>query len=368
MRRRYITSKEAIKELGISSSTLYSYVSRGLIRSYADSKDPRARKYLASEVQSLKRKKAVTKSPKKAVASALHLGMPLLSSKITEIRDNTIYYRGYDVVELAKAHSFEAVSSLLWRGELTPISFPPCHLVAKANSLPELQVAILNSFHDEGDVLDQAEALMSFISAAITGVSEGDIAYRVVKAWCPYHPYARELIESALILSADHELNVSSFTARCVASARASLSASIVAALSAFRGDGHGAATTAIEDLLIELKVEEIVNREPRSLGFGHPIYPEGDPRAKVLLDHLHDLTPRDPSVERFQRIRKEVEARSGEEPGWEYALAVLGRVLGLGRGASTLLFAIGRTAGWIAHVLEQYGEKEMIRPRAGRQ
>src|SRR4029453_15488073 len=103
---RYMTAKEAAALLGVKEATLYAYVSRGLIRSEAISDAPRQRLYLAEDVKTL------------AARKALHWGTPMLESALTLITENTLYYRGYDAIPLARAHTFEEVAALLWTGSL----------------------------------------------------------------------------------------------------------------------------------------------------------------------------------------------------------------------------------------------------------
>jgi citrate synthase len=172
-----------------------------------------------------------------------------------------------------------------------------------------------------------------------------------------------------LILCADHELNVSSFTARCVASAGSAPYAVVIAGLAALEGKKHGGATARFEAIWTSLRrsrdvpgalVERLRRGEPIE-GFGHPLYPTGDPRAIVLLEML-------PKSKNAAFARDFVDAARtvlGETPNLDFALVALARTLGLPNGAALTLFAIGRTIGWIAHAIEQYGQDAIIRPRA---
>src|SRR5689334_23261744 len=114
----YLTAQEAADALGISISTLYAYVSRGMIRSEASGADPRARRYSAEDVERLKSRKESRHDPEIAAKSALHLGTPVLESAITLIEDGRLYYRGHDAVKLARDATVEQVAALLWTGDL----------------------------------------------------------------------------------------------------------------------------------------------------------------------------------------------------------------------------------------------------------
>ena len=113
---RYMTAKEAAALLDVKEATLYAYVSRGLIRSEAISDAPRQRLYLAEDVQKLAERKVQRRDPAKAARDALHWGTPMLESALTLITENALYYRGYDVAQLARERTFEEVATLLWTG------------------------------------------------------------------------------------------------------------------------------------------------------------------------------------------------------------------------------------------------------------
>ena len=115
---RYMTAKDASALLGVKEATLYAYVSRGLIRSEAISDAPRQRLYLAEDVQTLAARKVQRRDPAKVAREALHWGTPMLTSALTLITENTLYYRGYDALQLAQTHTLEEVATLLWTGRL----------------------------------------------------------------------------------------------------------------------------------------------------------------------------------------------------------------------------------------------------------
>jgi citrate synthase len=176
-----------------------------------------------------------------------------------------------------------------------------------------------------------------------------------------------------LILLADHELNVSTFTARCVASARASPYAVVIAGLSALRGPRHGGASEQVLALFSEVGVpsrarEVIAARLRRGElipGFGHAVYAGRDPRAESLDRLLREtgIAPRRLALP--EAIEAETTAVIQQEPNVDFALATLSHTLELPANALLALFGLARTVGWIAHTLEQYAEQPLIRPRA---
>jgi citrate synthase len=175
-----------------------------------------------------------------------------------------------------------------------------------------------------------------------------------------------DLVRMALVLCADHELNASGFTARCVASTGASLRAAVIGGLAALSGGRHGGTTARIEALWRSLDDGDLTVQLRRWLamdaalpGFGHPLYPDGDVRAAALLE---------PILPRFPRARElvaAVAALTGQAPNIDFALVAVRRFLALPEGSAFGLFAVGRSVGWIAHALEQRGTGQLIRPRA---
>lgn len=178
---------------------------------------------------------------------------------------------------------------------------------------------------------------------------------------------AADRVRQALVLCADHELNVSGFTARCIASAGASLKAALVGALAALSGARHGGSTTRVEAVWRMLEGADDIPRAVRDLlaggmdmpGFGHPLYPAGDVRAKAILAAVGPQCPE------AAAIASAVQALTGRGPNLDFALVALRRDLGLPEGSAFLIFALGRSAGWIAHALEQRDSGTLIRPRA---
>jgi citrate synthase len=176
-----------------------------------------------------------------------------------------------------------------------------------------------------------------------------------------------------MVLSADHELNVSTFAARVAASSGAGLAASIVAALAALSGPLHGAATARVEAFVAEIErperaaqaVDARLERGESVPGYGHPLYPNGDPRGARLLELAARLSSRARSVRVLLAVTDAMHLVARERPTVDVGLVALAAALGLPRGAPLAIFACGRLAGWIAHALEQRTEGHLLRPRA---
>jgi citrate synthase len=206
--------------------------------------------------------------------------------------------------------------------------------------------------------------------AASADTLEASIAGTLAQAW---QPGTAALLNAALVLCADHELNTSSFTARVVASADASPYAVVLAGLAALEGFKHGGQTKQATAFLrevaepsrVRLVLAERLRRGERLPGFGHRLYPDSDPRAVALLSMLAEAYPTSPALALAQAIIGEAPAVTSGAPTIDFALAVLEHTLQLPYGTGLTLLALGRTAGWIGHALEQYQSQRLIRPRA---
>src|SRR5688500_16614784 len=121
----YLTAGQAAEYLGVSAATLYSYVSRGLLRSEPDGTNSRSRRYLAADVDALRQRTVQRRYPEAVAAAVLDFGEPVLNSGITLMLGGQLYYRGYDACQLAHQQSFESVANLFWTGELGALPAAP---------------------------------------------------------------------------------------------------------------------------------------------------------------------------------------------------------------------------------------------------
>jgi citrate synthase len=176
---------------------------------------------------------------------------------------------------------------------------------------------------------------------------------------------AADIIRRALVLLADHELNASTFATRVAVSTGAPLAAGVLSGLSALSGPLHGRASVGVLQLVTgvarvgaDATVREWLSLGRHISGFGHPLYPLGDPRAQALMQQFE--LPKE-----YAELRAIVEREIGEQPNVDFALSALTQVYGLPREAPLILFALGRCAGWLAHALEQVTTGRPIRPRA---
>jgi citrate synthase len=180
-----------------------------------------------------------------------------------------------------------------------------------------------------------------------------------------------DLLRRALVLLADHELNASAFVARCVASTAATPYAVVSAALAALSGRRHGGASARAEAMFRELgeasdplpAMAARLARDEDLPGMGQPLYPEGDPRAAAMLAAAMTAVPARAAW--IDAVAHAAARLTGQQPNVDFGLGVVATVLGLPPGSALGIFLVARSAGWIAHAIEQYESGVLIRPRA---
>jgi len=394
---RFLTAQEAAAELGVTLATLYAYASRGMLRSESVPGEARAKRYPREDVLRLKERKELRRDPERVAPKALHWGAPVLESAITLVEGGRLYYRGHDAVELARSWSVEEVAALIWSGEreaavdlfageapalsaeaiafLSSQSLSPVERCQVA--LPVAGAADLSAWDlRQRSVMRTGARILRFLAGVAAGsgaAPSSSIPVVLQTGWAPGRPEAAEPIGSALILCADHELNVSAFTARCVASASATPYDVVSAGLAALKGGKHGGYTERVEALFREAEsagsahqtIAARLRRGEEIPGFGHTLYTDGDPRGAALLEIAGTSAPGSPAVALAHALIDAARELIGEHPTLDLGLVVLVRGLGLPERTPLALFALGRSIGWIGHALEEYALDRLIRPRA---
>jgi citrate synthase len=372
----WIAAEEAQARLKVRPQTLYAYVSRGRVTVRPDPADPRRSLYRAADIAALAERKSRSRKVSDVAAGAINWGEPVLSSEITTVAGGRLFYRGRDAIRLAETETLESVARLLRGGHGAalkrtdrPRSPAADGMRTRAFLALAQRAAVDPPARGRAPLALAVEAatLLDVLTDAIAGdVGGGAIHNRLAFAWGqgPGGPGA-DLIRRILVLVADHELNASAFAARVAASTGASLSASALAGLATLSGPRHGGATEAVRRFAAEAAEagprDAIASRlaDDRALpGFGHPLYPDGDPRAAALLDRFA------PPPE-LARLREMVEATTGQAANVDFALMAACEALRLPQDAPFALFSVARCAGWIAHAIEQGQQDRLIRPRA---
>ena len=379
---KLLTSRQAAERLGVKLETLYAYAARGLIHGVAKDGDAstHARRYEPHEVD--------------AFAARRRWSRRVVTSAVSSTDGGRLLYRGHDAVALAGDARFEGVAALLWgeppggTADLPWPDVPPRAIeaavragksVAGAPPVALLQIlaAALGPADDARAATDAESVratgrrLVTRLVAAFAAVrgagrgaaARGPMAERVLVALGgAVSPASVQRTERAMILGAEHELNASTFAARVAASTGADPYCVVCAGLATLAGPRHGGMTDRVEAVLLGRPTPDDV-----LIGFGHPLYPRGDPRTPPLLADAHtarDGRRRD-ELDALLATVDAVRARGGPPPTVDVGLAATALALDLAPGLASTLFAFSRTAGWLAHAIEQYAMGELIRPRA---
>jgi citrate synthase len=396
-----LTAAEAAARLGVKPATLYAYVSRGLL-GRERSPGRRTSTFDPAEVERLTRGRSDRRGRRPA-------GELVVESALTAIEGGALWYRGLPVTELAATRTFEEVAEWLWRGRFpgpTRWRAGPAALAAgrraqaalPAGALPLERLQVIAAALAAGDDLrlelhpDAVTAAGRALVAGLAGclprlgrppAPDAGIAARLWSCLSPLDPDPALLavLDAALVLLADHELAASTVAARVAASVRADPYAVAAAGLATLSGSLHGGASLAVEALLAEIErpgltlrqakararrvLGERLRRGERLRGLGHPLYPDGDPRAASLLARLRRAAGGSPRLAVVEALLDATRRRGLPAPNVDLALAVLGHVAGMTRGAGEAIFAVARVAGWLAHALEEYDRAVPIRLRA---
>ena len=353
-----------------------------------------------------------------SVASGLR-DVVALSSSVCSIEDGVLSYRGINIDELADHGTFEEVIFLLWHGKLPNVdelrylreqiavnAVMPPGLIEMMKNFPRrttpmevLRTAVssLAMFDPEAEdmsgVANQRKAIrlqgqMASIVAAYDRIRNdrspipprNDLSLAanflyMLRGVLP-DPLSVRALDKAYILHADHELNASTFTARVAAATLTDMHSAITAAICALKGPLHGGANEQVMRMLNEIgspdRVEAVIHgklaNKEKIMGFGHAVYKDGDPRAKHLREmsrQLGKLTDQEQWYNMSIKIEELVTATKGLKPNVDFYSASVYHYLNIASDLFTPIFAISRNSGWVAHVLEQYGNNKLMRPRA---
>jgi citrate synthase len=345
-------------------------------------------------------------------------GVVACSTAISTIAGTTLLYRGYTIEDLAAHATFEEVVYLLWFGELPtseelarfqremdeamalpPESFGWFHgLPTDVHPMDFLHAVVAGlSLHDpDANVLSyeanhrkavRLTARLATIIAAYDRVRNGQwplqplpgrsLAWNFLYMLHGKEPSARRVrqFETCLVLHADHELNASAFSARVTSSTLSGMYSSIMAAIGTLKGELHGGANEQVMRMLLdvgspkrlEAYLDEAIAAKRKVMGFGHRVYKEGDPRAAILKKMSAELTAETGRPELYEMsaaMEEYMHDRKGLIPNVDFYSATVYFSMGIPIDLFTPVFAASRVSGWCAHVLEQYQNNRIYRPR----
>jgi len=346
-------------------------------------------------------------------------GIVAAASSISSIIDGVLTYRGINIDELAEQASFEEVAYLLWYGQLPnqqqldgliaqlgEHAALPAEVIAGlklypqgSNSMAALRTAVsslalydnaANDMSREANLLKaiKLQAKLPTVVAAYARIREGKepiapkkgvgIAHNFLYMLTGEEPaaVAIEAMDKALVLHADHELNASTFASRVTVATLSDIYSGVTSAIGALKGPLHGGANEAVMVMLdeigslanVEPHIQNKLNNKEKVMGFGHRVYKNGDPRAKHLMQmsrQLGELKGDMTLYEMSVKIEELVTGQKGLKPNVDFYSASCYTMLGIPRDLFTPIFAISRVSGWTAHILEQYEDNRLIRPRA---
>jgi citrate synthase len=367
----WMSIEEATRRLGVRPQTLYAYVSRGRLEARPDPIDPRRSLYSVEDIETLAGKRAGPRRASEVARDAIAWGEPVLASALTTVAQGRLWYRGRDAIGLSQQATLEEAAAFFWN--VAPGAPVRRKQVAEGGVKARLFTALVGGAADGPPTRGRAHAVLAtdcwnvletLVNAVVAPDHQGLIHDRLAAAW-GLDAHGRDLVRRALILLMDHELNASTFAARVAASTGASLSACALAGLSALSGPLHGGAVYPVMDFVEEsvrdgaaIAVQRRLDEGRAIPGFAHPLYPDGDPRARDLLAALNGAPPVDALV-------AAVADATGAKPNVDMAIAGLACAYGLSRDRAFTIFAIGRAVGWLGHAMEQIETGTLIRPRA---
>jgi citrate synthase len=405
----YLSAHDAVRLLDVRMQTLYAYVSRGWVRSITQP-GRKDRLYARADIEKMKARSLARSGHGAVAASAMHWGEPIIPTSITQITPEGPLYRGQLATQLARSGiPFEEVAELLWNGELGApgLRWPryvqterlrrfAASIAAPASNDQLMELFALFTMQlglsrgnaagqpGSGDTPAAARELIQTMAGCFGYGSQRRAFYQLRKGQSIVEGLlgALEIADSAenqaalnaaLVVLSDHELSPSAFAARIAASSGATLHSCLAAAACTNSGVQIGRLYSQVEQCLARADTRGALFRraselQARSLavpGFGHPLYPQGDPRARLLLDLIQRRDGRSKRVDAIEGFIADVQERLGLYPRQELALVLLGIAMGLPKNTSGALFTLARTAGWVAHVREQRLAGTFLRPRA---
>jgi citrate synthase len=407
----YVTRSEALRILTVKPATLYTYVSRGWIRRIAD-RGRRPSLYLREDVDRVRGRSNARAAAGIVAGGAMRYGEPIVPTSITAISAEGPIYRARGAVALADAGvEFEVVAELLWSGRL--LAFRPWRLGSVPGTVRTIAGELGRSrtsvdLHDAfalvtvaagmatGSVLKQTTAgatpalaarqLILLLSGCF-GFLTNARGYRAPRAGesvaqaiarslgVTPSPAVTHALNAALVLSADHELNPATFVARVAASSESSLNRCVAAAICTNAGERIAQGCNRLEQFVrgpealrapvFRSGAAPLGADATAKFGFNHPLYPNGDPRGRWLLQMIRNSGTRSSRLRTIFNYIDTMQGRHKQHPRFELALALLTTTLRLPPGAAGGIYTLGRVAGWVAHISEQRLAGFLIRPRA---
>lgn len=361
---------EVCSQLGVRPQTIYAYVSRGKLEVMPDPADTRRSLYRAEDVAGLAKRKQAGRKHETLATNTLFGAEPSIPTSISAFIRQRLVYRGKDAVDMAQTASLEEAAQWLWNAEQA-VDFSSTLRVSSPGRVAAFtalagMAATGHSTHGRMTRVlhGECQSLVGQLANAF-GAQPGKppLHLRFAQAWKQPAPVA-ERLRMAMVLLVDHELTSSAFAARIAASTGASLPACLLSGLTTLSGPLHGDASGRVKALFDDVErlgedqvIAHYLSTGLPLAGFGHHLYPDGDPRAAALLAQFEP-----PEV--IARFIEKATQLTGLPPNIDVALAALVAHHRLPEDAAFGLFATARSIGLLAHSLEQLSVAQVIRPR----
>ncbi len=391
----YLTAEEAAEALHIQKDTLYAYVSRGRLRS-VEVPHQKARGYLREDVERLQQRKRLRQHPTEEVQQALHWGMPLVRSHVSHLSEGQLFYRHLPLSAVFEDFNLERLIALLWQ---IPEVESPLYWQALDQTLSQAQPSLpggISWFHHAQISLAMGSAQDLSAGKTLQAIDTSACAKLLLRMWGSVHAYVfktaapavktslsdlfdsllpdplqQDLAVKLIVLAAEHELNLSSFTARCVASGNGNSYQSLIAAFAALGTPRHGGQALRVQHFLRQTQeksahqaLQEHLQSGAETPLVGHPLYPEGDPRWHHFATYLKTHWSHHPVACHGLELAALGSETWGEWPTLDWVLGMGAELLCPKHLNALDWFAIARTVGWLAHIQEQASQGDMIRPR----
>jgi citrate synthase len=375
-----ISAVEAAVRLGVKRETIYAYVSRGMLNSERHI-DGKSSTFDPAEIERFRRNKNDRRPGRLDVSVA---------SAITEVTNGSVAYRGHALAQLVHAgHHYEEVAELLWTGSLGATgSWPPddrvraavqpavdallptataidrmmAGVVAAAAADPFRNDRSLHGMTSSGRIL--TSTIVDALPVAARSSQGERLAERLWRRLARTGSDQWPLLNLAMVLLADHGMATSTLAARLAASTRSGPHAVLLAGLGAVAGPLHGAASRVVHELFAdaelhgpEVALATVIQRDGKVPGIGHFIHRSTDPRHDLLMERLAETDLDQQRMDVVASIVSLTSERIPVAPNVDLALGALTYIAGMPPDAGEVIFAIARTAGWLAHALEEYDE-----------
>ena len=373
-----ISAREAAARLGVKRETIYAYVSRGLLESER-ALDGKTSTFDPAEIDRLRRRRERGHPGRLEVSVA---------SGVTEVTDGRVAYRGHPLETLVGVHRYEAVAELLWSGrpggDLDWTTPRPVATVVRraARALPDhatptdrmmagvVAAGAADPFRDDRSGEGVTSTTRMLVRAIVDSLppkadpAASTIAAHLWSRLTDHDPGGWPLLEAAMVALADHGMATSTLAARLAASTRGGPHAVLLAGLGAVAGPLHGGASRLVHRLLAaaeskgaDAAIADVLHHDGKLPGFGHFIHRSADPRHRVLRPLVEESDLDRDRLGVVAAVGRLTRDRIPVAPNVDFSIGAITFAAGMDEDAGEVVFAISRTAGWIAHGLEEYDE-----------